>query len=75
MQVSNSFDELGEDAFDLGKSEPDFHLEESREVMVHIFEDKEGRSSMSIAAVGPRYDDLLEFNNIGMINLLQQRNL
>ena len=75
MQIGDSLDELGEDAFDFGESKPDFHLEEAGEVVVHIFEDKESRPPVHVAAVGPRDDDLLEFNNMGMINLLQQRNL
>jgi hypothetical protein len=41
----------------------------------HVFEDEEGGTALEIAFVGSGDDDFFEFYNIGVINLLQQRNL
>jgi hypothetical protein len=75
VEVGDSVDELLEDALDFGDIEPAFDFEESCEVVVHILEDEEGGAFIQIAFVGAGENDFLEFDNIRMINLLQQSNL
>ena len=72
MEICHSFDELFQNAFDFWEGKFDSFLKESCEVVVHVFEDEEGGSLVKIAAIGSRNDDLLEFNDIGVINLFQQ---